>query len=130
MKRADRGQTLVEFALILPILLLMLIGIFDFGRAVFIYNAISNGAREGARYGIIHPTDVAEIEARAVAQTALIDLGDPNLTITVETPDGTGRGDPLTVTMQYDFYAVTPFLSIVWGGGSLPLEGSATMHIE
>lgn len=133
----ERGQSLVEFALILPLLVLILMGVFDFGRAFFAYNAISNGAREGARYGIIHPDatdpsppydDPDTIEGRAVAQTFILDMNE--LTITVDTSQGTERGDPLSVTMQYDFEALTPLISTIWGGGALSLESSATMYIE
>jgi hypothetical protein len=45
-------------------------------------------------------------------------------------PSGADRGDPLTVTVQYDFYALTPLISTIWGGGALSLESSATMYIE
>jgi hypothetical protein len=48
------GQALVEFALVLPLFLLMLIGIFDIGRIVWARNALENAAREGARYAIVH----------------------------------------------------------------------------
>lgn len=131
------GQALVEFALILPVLVLILMGVFDFGRAFFGYNAISNGAREGARYGIIHPTardpsppyaDPDTIEGRAVAQTFILDIDEVDVQVTF--PSGTERGNPLTVTMQYHFYALTPLISIIWGGGALSLESAATMYIE
>ena len=52
--RRSRGQTLAEFALVIPVLIVMLMGIFDLGRAIFAYNAITNAAREGARLGIVN----------------------------------------------------------------------------
>ncbi len=54
---SQRGQQLVEFALLLPLLLLLLFGIIEFGIAVFRYNTIANVSREVARYGIVHPKD-------------------------------------------------------------------------
>ena len=48
-----RGQALVEFALVLPIFILLLVGIFDFGRAIYAYNTISNAAREAVRVGVV-----------------------------------------------------------------------------
>ena len=48
--KRSRGQALVEFALILPILLLIVAGIFDFGRALFTYSEVSNAVREATRY--------------------------------------------------------------------------------
>ena len=71
-----RGQTLTEFALILPVLLLALMGVLDFGRAVFAYNAISNAAREGGRTAIVNQTP-AEIRARAIAQATSLGI-DPS----------------------------------------------------
>src|SRR6185503_7377339 len=58
LRRHDRsrGQALVELALALPVLLLIFMGLFDFGRAVFAYNSLSNAAREGARVAIVDQT--------------------------------------------------------------------------
>lgn len=52
-RRGQGGQTLVEFALAIPILLLLTVGIFDIGRGVFYFNALADCAREGARFGIV-----------------------------------------------------------------------------
>ena len=53
-RRNERGQSLVEFALILPILVLLLVGMFDLGHVVWTNDALSNAAREAARYAIVH----------------------------------------------------------------------------
>jgi Flp pilus assembly protein TadG len=71
--RREDGQELVEYALILPLLLLLLLGTMEVGVIVFDYNAISNAARDGARYGIIHPDDTAGIEAAARSLTSGLD---------------------------------------------------------
>ena len=67
----ERGQTLVEFALALPIMALLIFGAVDFSRFFLTYLAVSNGAREGARQGIVRPacrdsngSSVNSIEAR------------------------------------------------------------------
>jgi Flp pilus assembly protein TadG len=49
----SRGQALVEFAIVFPIFALLLFGLIDVGRMVYVYNAISQGAREGARFGSV-----------------------------------------------------------------------------
>jgi hypothetical protein len=54
IRHGGRGQALVEFALVLPLFLLLVLGVVDFGRGIFIYAGMSNGAREGARYAIVH----------------------------------------------------------------------------
>jgi hypothetical protein len=52
MKRGQRSQALIEFALVSPVLLLLLFGIVDIGRAVFYYDTVSHAAREGARIAV------------------------------------------------------------------------------
>ena len=61
------GQALVEFALIFPIFVILLMLFFDFGRAIFAYNNVSNAARLGGRTAIVNQV-VADIRARAAAQ--------------------------------------------------------------
>lgn len=58
LDRAERGQSLVEFALIFPIIILLMVGVFDMGRIVFINNSLSDGARHAARHATINPRDV------------------------------------------------------------------------
>lgn len=136
--RREWGQALPEFALVIPVLILILMGVFDFGRAFYAYSAISNGAREGARYGVINPTsrdadglppyEPDTIEGRAVAQGFALD---PNeFDVDVATPTGTDQGDPLTVTVRFNFRAATPIIDVIWGGGPLTLRAEATMLIE
>ncbi|HET7398031.1 MAG TPA: TadE/TadG family type IV pilus assembly protein [Intrasporangium sp.] len=64
-RRRERGASAVEFALMLPFLMLVLAGIVDFGRAFFVEIQLANAAREGARAAIISPTNNADIQARA-----------------------------------------------------------------
>ena len=52
---SERGQSLVEFGLIIPIVLLIMFGLFDLGRVVFINNSLSDGARNGARHASVGP---------------------------------------------------------------------------
>jgi Flp pilus assembly protein TadG len=92
-RRARRGQALVEFALVFPILLLVLIALFDLGRAVFAYNTLTNAAREGARLAIVNQ-DPNLIKARAKSQTAIVELNDPSVSISFR--QTTPNADPLT----------------------------------
>ena len=59
-----RGQALVEFALVIPLFILVVIGIFEGARAIYTYNALSNAAREALREAVVHQNDAA-IEAEA-----------------------------------------------------------------
>ncbi len=84
-RRRQRGQTLVEFALILPVLLLILIGIFEFGRIIFLYANLFNAAREGARYGLTHPQDYNGILQHAQERITLTELSSGDLTVSMDT---------------------------------------------
>lgn len=75
-----RGQALVEFALVIPIFLLLMVALFDLGRAVFAYNTLTNAAREGARIAIVNQNQ-ASIISRAKSQTAIVELDDPSVSV-------------------------------------------------
>ena len=68
-----RGQALVEFALVLPVLLVILLGTFDAGRLIFAYNSVSNAAREGGRTAIVNQTPV-EVRAKAAEQATALGI--------------------------------------------------------
>jgi hypothetical protein len=75
----QRGQALVEFALVFPVVILMLVGLFDLGRAVFAYNTVTNAAREGARLAIVNQDKALIIQrAESLAFTAEQNLSAAN----------------------------------------------------
>jgi Flp pilus assembly protein TadG len=65
-RRSEAGTSTVEFALVAPLLFLILVGILDMGRAVNAYVTVSNAAREGSHYAILHPTAPPSAIASAV----------------------------------------------------------------
>ena len=65
--RSESGQAIIEMALTLPLLLLVVFGIFDFGFMFQRYEVVTNAAREGARLGVLPDYSEAEAEARALA---------------------------------------------------------------
>lgn len=87
MKQGGRfhGQSLVEFALIIPLVLLLVAGFLDLGRAIFYYSSISNMVREGARYAIIdpNPTTGPYLENIKKINDKSFGIPDVNLTPTV-----------------------------------------------
>ena len=66
----SRGQSLVEFALILPIFLLMIMGIVDAGRLIYTFNTVSNAARDGARIAIVNQSDHGTTTCDTASATA------------------------------------------------------------
>jgi hypothetical protein len=67
-KKKTTGQSLVEFALVLPILLVILVIVADLSRAIAAQVALANAAREGARYAVLHPLDINGIRNRALLE--------------------------------------------------------------
>ncbi len=83
----EHGQSIIEFALVMPFLVLILLGIIDLSRAYQTYVVVTNASREGARWGATHPTDNTGIQTRVTAEA-----------------DGTGVtvNVPSIVCFQYD----------------------------
>lgn len=123
----EKGQALVEFAIILPILLLLVMGILEFGMMLNSYLTIQNLTREGARLGIVGGTDL-EIH------NLIIQIS-PNLTpadlIVTVTPIETSRhsGDTLTVTVTYNYHMTVPIISTLFSK-VLSLKAQTSMRIE
>jgi Flp pilus assembly protein TadG len=134
----ERGTSLVEFALVLPLLLLLLFGVLDFGKAFNYRNDQTHLAAEGARWAVVNTNpgggslqqyikeQADSAELRSLAQVC----------ISFPTNESTGTngqvGDPVTVTVKSDYNWI-PFMSAGAGGGlSLPssISGSATMRLE
>ena len=128
------GQSLVEFALILPVFLLIVFGIVDFGLAFDASIGISNAAREGARQGTTRPT-AAAISARV--RTVAGRLNDSRLTVTVTCKTAAGgacpgglagatTGTSVVVRVAYGYPMLTP----VAFGTIIPLSSTAEMRVE
>lgn len=116
-----RGQSLVEFALVLPVFVLVMIGLFDLGRAVYAFNTISNASRESVRVAIVNQTE-AVIEAEALKQGVSLGLTPAEVTISYGQPGGTGTCSApfavtcrAAVTVQYTFTAATPVIGQIIG---------------
>jgi len=131
--RGEAGQALVEVAIALPILLALLVGIFEFARAYNIQQVITNAAREGAREGVVEDTDPAGVAVtRATAR--LSDANISGATVTA-TPCPCATGDEFTVdiSVPYTFVFIGPVLSLFSSGvdpGTINLTTTATMRKE
>lgn len=124
----EKGQALVEYALVLPLLLLLVFGIIDLGIAVFSYDTIANAAREGARYGIIDPHNAAEIELRTRRLTSGLDPS--RLEFRCPT---CAEAEPQTVRVEltYQVRLITgPVIRAVGGNPLMRLRAGTTMQVE
>jgi hypothetical protein len=120
---------MIEFALTLPILVLILMGIFDLGFAVYADNTLTLSSREGARVGIVNPNEGA-IQQRVIDTAQGLRLSTPQVTVSYP-PGGRSRGFPVTVTASYNWTPITPIIGDFLGGaGFLVLKGSSSMVVE
>ncbi len=122
--RQAKGQSITEFALIVPILLMVILGTFDLGYAVYASNTLALSAREGARMGIIRSNGDAQICQRVT--DSAIALGNVTCSVTART-----MGAPFTVRTTFAYSPFTPFVGrIIGNGGSITLVGQSTMVAE
>ena len=129
-----RGQALVEFALIVPVFLMIAFATIDFGMAFNASLTISNAAREGARAGVTNPTTTAvQNRVRDVAGG----MNNSNLTVTVSCKTAGGAacaggmagavsGTTIVVTVGYRYAMITPIAF----GTVVPLSSTAQMRVE
>ncbi len=114
-----QGQGLVELALTMPVILLLLFGIMELGRAFLIYSEVSNAAREGARYAVVHPGDLMGITDHARSKAALVppdqigvgvsyDDGSLPVPIPLATPE---YGDRVVVTATHTLNLLVPLIA-------------------
>ena len=142
--RSDRrrGQALVEFALVLPVFLLIVFGIIDGGRLIFTYNTVSNAARNGARVAIVNQstsgTDTCDTTSAtawsvgcAVSSGVGVSIVPADVVVTYRNPTDTGDCAPVSigciavVTVTGRFQALTPIIGQLIG----PTAVSSTSKI-
>ncbi len=110
-RRTPAGQGLVEFALVLPILLLIVVAVFDLGMYVFAANDVANAARKGVRVAIVDQTSGAAADA-AIQQATALGLTPGDVSVTFKSPDLSSGCAPVKVnciaevTVSYEWEPV------------------------
>lgn len=123
-KRGDLGQALVEFALVVPVFLLLVLGIVEFTRAWNVYEVLTDAGREGARRAVVDNPSTTEADVvaaiRAAGDRASISIGTDDITITGFRG---GRGSPTTVRIEYkhELKWVGPLMGLLTGERTLTL---------
>ena len=136
MRKANRfgfeGQELVEFAIILPFLLIVLIGVIDLGRVFHASITIANASRAGARFAISYGLDESdgaisfnEYQISAKTQNEAQNSGITLDSISVNCPGGCARGGPVVVTVNHSF----DFLFNAFIGSGINLSHATEMKI-
>jgi Flp pilus assembly protein TadG len=127
-----KGQALVEIALVLPILLMLVFGIIEFGRILNAYIMVSNASREAARYYSIRSTDANinnKVKDLVIEKVPNIGINRDNITINVGNP-GTAE-EKVTVTVPCDLELITPIIKdIISSTGTFRIQSSTIMRIE
>ncbi len=131
--RNNRGQTLVELALILPILLLLIFGIIEFGRIFNAHLTLTHASREGARAGAVHTIN-EEIENIVIDASYPLIIDDTNINIEVDPPENPpdtirDTGDAITVEINSTIEIFTPVISNLLEN-PYPVSGKTTMRVE
>ena len=134
----EHGTSLVEFAIVLPLLLIVLFGIFEFGLLLYNQAVITNASREGARFGIVARTprhtdeDITNYVTSFCDQNLLKFFGDwAEPTITSSYSEGQNFGDPLTVQVQWPHrFLVLPNLTSGELTNSTTLSAYTVMNYE
>ena len=136
-----RGAALVEMALTLPVFLMVVLGIIEFGRGMMVTQFVTNAAREGARTAVLTDSTNTSIESLVediMSDTANVPAAQVTTTISVDNPDGTSKAnnsiadadrmDLITVEVEIPFSAVS-FTPARWLHGA-KLRGHSIMRKE
>ena len=132
---SERGAELIEFAIVLPILLLLIAGIVDFGMMFRTYEAVTNAAREGARVGVLPGYAPADVQTRVNAYLGAAGLAGPRVVTVVNVPVATAAGTftARSVSVNYTYqFVILGGIAPLFGGsfGTLPLQAVSVMRTE
>jgi Flp pilus assembly protein TadG len=139
--RRQRGTALLETALTMPMVLLVAVGIFEFGRAYQTWQVLTNAAREGARVAVLPGKTETQVRERAKQYMSAGELGhsaDATVALTAETIDlgggATASASRVTVTYPFEFMVLQPIAQLVSGntdlGAPFNMTASTVMRNE
>lgn len=129
------GQAMAEFALVLPIFLLILFGIVDGGRMVFANNHLAEAAREGSRWGSVQGRSSTAAGRQLIVDETIARINGvpgPDVTVSCERNESAitncQSGDILIVRVESDFQLVTPFLGNLLGQPTLSAQSKVMVN--
>ena len=138
--RGEQGATLVEAAFVIPLILVLVLGVVDFGMMINNSTLLNNATREGAREGVFG-SDASTIEARVREAAVGLKQADLTVSVTCKTPDGAlcagvdfdsewEPGGTVVVDTTYTYHYLTPITTLVGLGETSELESDIEMRIE
>lgn len=130
--RSEKGQAAVEFALVLPILLLLIFGIIDFGRVLYTKNALTSLSQEAARHASIYyssENDTA-LQNYVINNAGTLDTSSFTGNVVTFSPSR-NSGSDVNVTLTYRLYYITPIVNIIPGfSNPISITSSSTFRAE
>ncbi len=142
-RRRSRGQSLVEFALILPLMMVLLAAVLDLGRVFYATISLNNAAREGAFQAAQTPdsfqsgqpcntaTNLVVCRVQLESKGSAVQVADDEITLSCSVSGCPEEaGSTVTVGVTGEFQLITPILSFVFGGQTIPMSASATAQRE
>jgi Flp pilus assembly protein TadG len=132
----QRGQALLETAMTLPLVLVVSVGIFEFGRAYQTWQILTNAAREGARTAILPGSTLTNVQDRVRQYLTAGAIQDPSLAAialtngTVPMGSGTSPSSVVTVTYPYTFAVLQPVVNLLVSGSTVGTPVTLTSRAE
>ncbi len=127
--KSEKGQSTVEFALLLPIILLLLSGIINFGWIFGNQLLANNASREAARYTAIHYYDSSTDDDQALA-AEIVTARAPTLVLPTVTVVKSASGDSITVNIISSVELLTPLMAAMFPNGRYAVTSQCTMRLE
>lgn len=124
--RSTRGQAVIEFALVLPILLLVCFGITEFGRAWMTMNILTSAAREGVRLAAVTAPDIPAVTQRVTDVCSAARVVPSVITVVPPDPADPNRRVSVTVETQFEVFSVR----VLSFSGTIPLRTTSIMRHE
>ena len=133
--RNERGAALLETAVTLPLILLISVAIFEFGRAYQVQQVLTNAAREGARIAVLPGYSDAQVNTTVRTYLTRGGLTPVDPAITRTEPVGPGTASRVTINYPFNFIVLNPVARLVapastLGRGTLNMQASALMRNE
>ncbi len=134
-KAKRHGTTVTELAVVLPVVLIVLLGIIDLAQAIYAFGTVSEAARAGARYAIVHGANSAAPTGPTANNTTVASIVTTNAPaldparLSITSSWSNGNNDPVSPVTVTVTYTCMPCLGSLVGFGNFNVSGSTTMLI-
>jgi len=110
-----KGATIVEFALVFVLTITMVLGVFELGRAIWVYNSLTHAAKQASRYAMVHgsrnPLDQAAKSVQDFAKQQAVGIPPDLISVTIAAVPDNSPGNEISVTLQHTMnFVVAPLL--------------------